>query len=97
MHTEMSRPQGMTKTQENALVPKTCAVMSEVADITDTLLKNVAAAPLLAALNDQKIMKHFKSLSVRSNLLALSSCTLIDAFAFVYRSLTSPPCAPQAL
>jgi hypothetical protein len=56
----------MTKTQENALVPKSCAVMSEVPDVTETLLKNPAAVPLLAALNDQKVIKHFKSLSVRS-------------------------------
>ncbi|KIM29452.1 hypothetical protein M408DRAFT_328717 [Serendipita vermifera MAFF 305830] len=54
----------MAKAHDNALVPKTCVVMTEVADVTDALLKNSAAAPLLAAFNDPKIMKYFKSLSV---------------------------------
>jgi len=54
----------MTKAADNALVPKTCVVMSEFADITETLLKNKESVPLLAALNDQAILKHFKSLIV---------------------------------
>lgn len=56
--------QTLTKTQDNQLVPKSSAVMSEVADVTDTILKNAAAAPLLKALGDPVIAKHFKSISV---------------------------------
>lgn len=73
--------QGMTKTQEHALVPKSCAVMSEVPDVTETLLKNPAAVPLLSALNDQKVIKHFKSLSVRS-LYCTLYCMATDKLAY---------------
>lgn len=54
----------IAKTQDNPTVPKECVVMSEVADISDSILKNNAATPLLAALKDPKIIKHFKSLSI---------------------------------
>lgn len=55
----------LTKTQDNASVPKSCVVMSEVADVTDTILKSPAAVSLLTALKDPKVARHFKSISVR--------------------------------
>jgi len=38
--------------------------MTEVADVSDTILKSNAAAPLLAALKDPQIGRYFKSLSI---------------------------------
>lgn len=79
----------MTKAHDNALVPKTCVVMSEVADITDALLKSTAAAPLLAALNDSKTMGYFKSLSVR--LITYESLPTLTTIFLGYRSPFVPP------
>ena len=76
----------MTKAHDNALVPKTCVVMSEVADVTDALFKSHAAGPLLAALKDEKTMKYFKSLSVCLILVLTSHTDLL-----VHRSPIFPP------
>jgi hypothetical protein len=56
----------LTKTQDmNASVPKSCVVMSEVADVTDTILRSPATVSLLTALKDPNVARHFKSISVR--------------------------------
>ncbi|KAG8756090.1 hypothetical protein FRC14_003393 [Serendipita sp. 396] len=54
----------LTKTQENQTVPKACVVMSEVADVTETILKQSATVPFLAALSNNDVLKYFKSFSI---------------------------------
>ncbi|KAE9410524.1 DUF1682-domain-containing protein [Gymnopus androsaceus JB14] len=50
-----------TKTTENSALPSNMSVMSEFADVTESILKNTA---LLDALKDPKIAPYFRSLSV---------------------------------
>ena len=52
--------QSFTKTSENPVLPAYLTVMSEVADVTDSVFK--AATPLLAALKDPKAKSYFRSL-----------------------------------
>ncbi|VDC06275.1 unnamed protein product [Peniophora sp. CBMAI 1063] len=49
-----------TKTSENPNLPAHLTIMSEVADVTDSVFK--ASAPLLAALKDPKVKPYFRSL-----------------------------------
>jgi hypothetical protein len=84
----------LTKTQDNASVPKSCVVMSEVADVTDTILKSSAAASFLTALKDPNVAKYFKSISVRPcpDLLLSHYLVLLSN-----RSLTFRLLAPEDL
>ncbi|KAG8831077.1 hypothetical protein FRC17_003708 [Serendipita sp. 399] len=54
----------LTKTQDNHTVPSDCVVMSEVADVTEALLKHSATAPFLTALKDDNALKYFKSFTI---------------------------------
>ncbi|KNZ79823.1 Coiled-coil domain-containing protein 47 [Termitomyces sp. J132] len=49
-----------TKTSENSVLPSSLSVMSEFADVTDTLLKPA----LVAALKNPNLLPYFRSLSV---------------------------------
>ena len=73
--------QTLTKTQENSTLNDELVVMSENADITETFLKHQAFRPVLQALKDPKILRHFRSLSVCFDLLHL----------IIVEYLNSPP------
>ena len=73
--------QTLTKTQENPTLSDELVVMSENADITETLFKHQAFRPVLQALKDPKILRHFRSLSVCFDLLHL----------VIVKYLNSPP------
>ena len=70
-HVDKSIWQTLTKTQENPILTDQLVVMSEHTDITEAFLKHQAFRPVLQALKDPKVLKHFRSLSVCFDLLHL--------------------------
>ncbi|KAF8621573.1 hypothetical protein AX15_007599 [Amanita polypyramis BW_CC] len=53
-----------TKTSENPALPPSLSVMSEYADVTESLLKPLGNFSLINTLQDPKILPYFQSLSV---------------------------------
>ncbi|KAJ7283631.1 hypothetical protein C8J57DRAFT_1293105 [Mycena rebaudengoi] len=79
-----------TKTSENPGIPTKFSVMTEFADVTDGVLKNLG--PVLQALQDPKVAPYFRSLSVRPSpcsTLPSPSC-LPEREKHVILSLSAP-------
>lgn len=57
-------PQTFTRTADHAALPPTLSVMTEWADVTDSLFKATSTFSLTKLLSDPTNLKYFKSLSV---------------------------------
>jgi len=53
-----------TKTTDNPALPSSLSVMSEFADITDSLVKAAEKSAIFKLLSDPSTLKHFRSLSI---------------------------------
>jgi len=84
-----------TKTTENPQVPPNVVIMSEFADVTESVLK--IAGPVLEALKNPKIQPYFRSLSITDQPRVRPSVISANRGAkHVILSLTLPPSSRAA-
>ncbi|KAH9038832.1 hypothetical protein EDB84DRAFT_1587809 [Lactarius hengduanensis] len=78
-----------TKTTENPSLPPNVVVMSEYADVTDSVLK--IAGPLLEAIKDPKIQPYFRSFTITDQPRVRPSVVPANKEKHVILSLAAPP------
>ncbi|KZV71374.1 DUF1682-domain-containing protein [Peniophora sp. CONT] len=78
-----------TKTSENPALPAHLTVMSEFADVTDSLFK--AGVPLLAALKDPQAKRYFRSLIISDQPLVQPDEAPVTRSRSLVLTLTPPP------
>lgn len=84
-----------TKTTESSLLPPTLSVMTELADITDNLLKPMGNFSLPKLLSDSAALAYFRSLSISDQPLTRPSGPLKPELKRKYLSLTLAVPPPQ--